>query len=428
MTQHESRFHRGAEHLETARCAHLIGILASMTLPAKLTDTVQADLHRLVADCVTESAHLDFKRQLPTNWDNEAKKRFIADLVAFANAGGGDLVFGVDEDADAAASAVVPQAFASADAEVRRLQDFVLELAEPRLPGVQVHAVPATVDSLSGHCIVIRVPQSWAGPHRSKANWHFYVRDGLRNRQLDIPEVRSLFLRSDSQAQRMRDFRAERLAKISTGQTPVTLEAAPKLVVHAIPLQAALGQVYIDPTRYLRGQQSLPVLGRSPASPVNLNLDGAYAPIVSAGATPGYTQQFRQGFYEAVWKLAPFDETRQPKPVLPGIMYEQEVNRFLGSVRGERDRLGLSGDLAVFLSLLDANQAMLSGPGEVGFPGSYTLKGFDRKDILLPDVLIEGTSTVGRGMRFAYDLMCQAAGYENSPNYDANGEWHNRGS
>lgn len=397
-----------------------------MTLPAKLTDTTQADLGRLVANRATEGPHMDFKRQLPTNWDNEAKKRFMTDLVAFANAGGGDLVFGVDEDSDAAASAVVPQVFASVDAEVRRLQDFVLELAEPRLPGVQIHPVAATIGGVSGHCIVIRVPQSWAGPHRSKVNWHFYVRDGLRNRQLDIPEVKALFLRSDSQGQRMRDFRAERLVRISTEQTPVALETGPKLVIHAIPTQAALGQAYIDPTRYTTGRQSLPVLGRYSISPVSLNLDGAYGPIAGGGRPLSYTQQFRQGYFEVVWKLTPLSDSSQPKPVLPGAFYERETNRFLGSVRGELERLDISGEMAVFVSLLDADKAVLSGPDEFGMPGGYSTKSFDRKDILLPDVLIEPSISIGRGMRPAYDLMCQAAGYEGSPNYGEDGEWNAR--
>jgi hypothetical protein len=395
-----------------------------MPLPATFADIAQVDLHRLVAERATEGAHLDFKRELPANWDYEARKRFMTDIVAFANAGGGDLVFGVDEDAQAAASAVVPMQLASADAEVRRLQDFILELAEPRLPGVEVRAVDVTVGTATGQCVVIRVPQSWAGPHRSKVNWHFYVRDGLRNRQLDIPEVRALFLRSESQTQRLRDFRAERLTKIATGQTPVPLEPGPKLVVHAIPTQAALGQTYIEPTRYTKGRQSLPVIGTLPASPVNLNLDGAYAPIVARGAPPGYTQQFRQGFFEAVWKLSPLGN--EPKPVLPGVMYEQYLNNFLASVRAELDRLQLSWEMAVFVSLLNADETVLAGPHDLGIPGAYTAKGFDRKDVLLPDVLIDAATAIGRGMRPAYDLMCQAAGFEGSANYDEAGEWRGR--
>jgi len=139
-----------------------------MPLPPRLTDVTQANLDQLISENTREGPHLDFKRDMPVAWNNEAKHEFLADVTAFANSGGGDLVFGVDEDGQAQASAVVPQAVANPDQEVRRMQDFLLNLAEPRLPGVQVQAVPVTVGAASGHAIVVRVPQSWAGLIGSK--------------------------------------------------------------------------------------------------------------------------------------------------------------------------------------------------------------------------------------------------------------------
>lgn len=94
-----------------------------MALPAKLSDTTQADLEQLISTGATEGQHLDFKRDFPTNWDDKTKGRFMADITAFANAGGGDIVYGLDEDGDAKAKAVVPQVLSSLDAEVRRIQD-----------------------------------------------------------------------------------------------------------------------------------------------------------------------------------------------------------------------------------------------------------------------------------------------------------------
>ena len=327
----------------------------------------------------------------------------------------------MDENQDAEAAAVVPQAVASVDTEVRRLQDFLLNLAEPRLPGVQVHAVPVSVGATSGHVFVIRVPQSWAGPHRVKTNQHFYVRENLRKRQLDIPEVRALFLRSESQAQRIKDFRADRLGKVLIGETPCQLQAGPQLVVHAIPTQAALGLVQLDPVPYARRAVTMPMLGRHSASSVTLNLDGAYGVLPSPQAgTAAYTQVFRQGFFEAVWVLSPFGEG--PQPVLPSSAYEQYVNQFLGQVRGELDRQGLARDLAVFMSLLGADQVVFAGPSDLGM-GGYVPRRFDRKAVLLPDVLIPSDVSVGRGMRPAYDLMCQAVGLDGSVNYGADGEW-----
>lgn len=393
-----------------------------MALPAILSDTTQADLERLIATGATEGQHLDFKRDFPANWDEKAKGRFMADVTAFANAGGGDIVYGLAEDGDAKANVVVPQVLSNLDAEVRRLQDFMLNLAEPRLPGAVIQPVPVSVSGVNGHAIVIRIPQSWAGPHRTKTNMHFYVRDGLRNRQLDIPEIRALFLRSESHAQGMRDFRSERLSKVVTGQTPVPLGAGPKLVVHAIPTQAALGQVYIDPVPYAQRRRTLPVIGTQPVGQVGLNLDGAFGAIVSAAErAPGYTQQFRQGFFEGVWELAPFGGA--PQPVLPGAAYERYLNGFLGQVRGELAAHDVGQELAVFVSLVGADQAVLVGPSDMGTGWGYSTKAFDRKDVLLPDVIADPDTSIGKGMRPAYDLMCQAAGYEGSPHYGEDGEW-----
>lgn len=393
-----------------------------MSLPANLSDLTASHLEQLVTTRATEGAHMDFKRQVPTNWDYDAKKRFIADVTAFANAAGGDLIFGVDEDDDAQAAAVVPQVFPSVDAEVRRLQDFMLNLVEPRLAGAQVQAVAVTADGMSGHALAVRIPQSWTGPHRSKVDSHFYVRDGLRNRQLDVPEIRTLFLRSESWSQRWRDFRSDRLGKVVTGETPVRLGTGPKLVVHAISTEAALGQAVVDPLAYTRGRRGLPYVGSLAPSQANLNFDGAFAPIPARGIPPGYTQQFRQGSFEAVLELTPFQVTE--KPVLSGVMHEQYTNKFLEAVRAEFIAAGVAAEMAVFLSLIGADNTLLSGPGD--FPGAATYQPFDRRDILLPDVLIPAEFTVGRGMRPAYDLMHQAAGYEGSPNYNDAGEWVGR--
>jgi hypothetical protein len=265
-------------------------------LPANLLQTTQADLEQLVAAHAQEGPHLDFKRDLPAAWDDRPKVKFIADVTAFANAGGGDIIFGMDEDADAQAAAVVPQTLASADEEVRRIQDFILNLAEPRLPGTQVHALPVTVGGASGHVVIVRVPQSWAGPHRCKPNLHYYVRGGLRNRQLDVPEIRGLFLRSETQAERVRDFRTDRLGKILSGEAPHRLVPGPLLVVHFVPIQAALGLVRVDPVLYST-DRTLPLLGTT-GGLSRLNLDGALCVRnPNPQGTHGYSQLFRNGFF-----------------------------------------------------------------------------------------------------------------------------------
>ena len=394
-----------------------------MTLPTNVIDTAQHHLDALVKDGESETQNRDFKRELATNWDNETKKRFVADVIAMANATGGDVIYGIDEDSDACAKAVVPQVYAGGvDSEVRRLQDFILEYIEPRLQGVQVQAVPVAAGETRGHAIVIRIPQSWNGPHRSRLTQHFSIREGLRNRTLDVREIGAAFRGAANRTEWYRNLRIERLAKILAGQTPVSLGDPPKLVVHAISSQAALELAHVDPLPYVASRsRQLPCLGWGYTSGVRLNLDGAFGEEPHSQKNDGgYTQQFRQGYFECVTDVTVSGHATGPH--LNGIHYEKKVVEFLEKIRAEFAFAGVSQEMVVFLSLLRANQVELSSPGDMG-PSSYLLQRFDRQDVLVPDVVIEAEISIGRGMRPAFDLVCQAAGYLGSPNYNQDGEW-----
>lgn len=391
-----------------------------MSLPPNLLNTTQADLDRLVADKTAEGPHLDFKRELPATWDDRSKHRFLADATAFANTGGGDILFGIDENDDAEASALVPQVLNGIDVEVRKLQDFLLNLSEPRLPATEVHAVPVTVAGTAGYVIVVRVPQSWAGPHRVKTNQHFFARDGLRNRQLEVPEIRALFLRTESQAQKVRDFRTGRLGRVLTGNTPSPLMPGPVLVLHVVPVQAAMGLVQLDPLPYETRKRALPFVGQGGAATIRLNLDGAVGALhPDAKHNGAYVQMFRTGYAELVWVLQQYEGRKRPS--LPSVAYESYTMGFVNSVRAELKVLGYSTAVAVMLSILKADQVDFTPDDRSGFPISGP--GFDRDTFVLPDVLIEDQVTTSRGMRPVFDLVWQCAGFPCSLNYNDDGEW-----
>lgn len=391
-----------------------------MTLPNDLSSITQAHIEQLVVDQIREGPHLDFKRDLPTAWNDAAKHEFLADTTAFANSGGGDLIFGVEEDGQAQASRVLPQVISNVDQEIRRLQDFLLNLAEPRLPGVRVQAVQVSVAGTDGHVIVVRVPQSWAGPHRVKTNQHFFIRDGLRKRQLDVPEIRSLFLRTENQTQKLNDFRTERLGKILSGNAPQQLVDGPVLVAHLVPTQAALGLVQIDPVPYT-SHGRLPVIGTS-GGLARLNLDGALVvrSETPQGETHGYSQFFRNGFFESTLVLTRrMDDGRV---LLASRSYEEYLIALLGSFRGELDRLGINYECAVMLSLLRADEVRLGVQSDWGLDDPrQTL--FDRKTLVLPDIVAPSEVSPEKAMKPAFDLMWQAAGFVGSRNYNNVGEW-----
>ena len=62
-------------------------------------------LQKLCQDGCPESSTLEFKQVLPGKSDKD-KREFCKDVVALANADGGDLVYGVKEEEGGAAGAV----------------------------------------------------------------------------------------------------------------------------------------------------------------------------------------------------------------------------------------------------------------------------------------------------------------------------------
>lgn len=383
-----------------------------MSLPQDLSATTAAHLESLIAEKASESAYLEFKRELPGR-DDRSKHEFTADVSALANAGGGDLVFGMDEDSEGQASSIVPLA-GSSDEEVRRLQDVLLHGVEPRLPGVRFQAVAVS----GGFAVVVRVPQSWVGPHRVTSNRHFFIREGNRKRQLDVPEIRNLFLRSGERAQHVRDFRTGRLGKLLAGEAPQRLAPGALMVVHLVPVESALGNVNIDPVPYTTGRY-LPLIGTS-SSNARLNLDGALAVrTVHAEGTNGYTQLFRNGFLEATQVLG-FHDSKPP--VLPGLGYEQNLIDLLLKVRKELTHLGVAHDLTCMFSLLRA-KGLLLGVDRFRILLDDDQGVFDRDVVALPDILLPGELEPAAALKPVFDLVWQGAGIARSYNYDDAGRW-----
>lgn len=390
-----------------------------MMFPLRLADVEQKHIVQLVRDRVPEDAHIDFKRELPPAWNDKAKHDLVSDTSAFANAGGGYLVFGIDQDDDGCATAILPQTF-NPDTDSMRLESILGDGAEPRMPGVQVQPVQVEVDGKTGYVVLVHVPQSWVGPHRLKATRHFYVREGRQSRPVEVPELRGLFARSETQAQRVRDFRTERLAKILSGDTPCPMLSGPFMVVHVIPTQAMLGNVQVNPIPYETLAKRLPSLGGYSSATTRLNLDG----VVGTHSVPpqpsaAYSQVFRSGFFEAVMAFQRQDGGS--KIHLPSVAYENYVNRFVQQVREDLAALGISQDVAVLFSIFGADALSFTPKDAQGFPVSTP--GFDRKALVLPDVLIPDGVSVGRGMRPVYDLVWQSAGLHGSANYNAAGDW-----
>lgn len=131
-----------------------------MSLPRDISTTSEDDIQALVAACTAEGTYLEFKRDLPRP-DAGGRHEFLADVSAFANSSGGDLVYGINEDGEGRGTAIVAQP-GNADGEARRLQDVLLNGIELRVPGLQVQAVAVAGGSWSS-CGRRKVGQALTG-------------------------------------------------------------------------------------------------------------------------------------------------------------------------------------------------------------------------------------------------------------------------
>lgn len=386
-----------------------------MILPHNLSHINESYIRALVAAQAEETIYQEFKRQLPSG-DDKSRQEFLADVSAFANSSGGDLIYGIDEDGEGRATAIVPQQ-GNKDDEVLRLQSWLSDSIEPRIPGLQIQ--PVDVDG--GFVLVIRVPQSWAGPHRlkTKGSQHFFTREYGRKRQLDIPEIRALFLRSEKQAQHIRDFRTERLGKIIAEEAPRPLVHGPVLVVHFVPTQAALGLVQIDPRIYMQGERHLRVMGHGGWNPMP-NADGALAYRANRNRkTSDYSLMFRNGFFESVMVL---DVDENGVAWLPSYYYENSIIQHLGYLREEYEHLGVGQEMTAMLSIVGANRVRFSlEPARLHL--TEEMGAFDRANLVLPDVLLPAGAPAATALRPLFDLVWQSAGFLRSFNYTEAGDW-----
>lgn len=127
----------------------------------------KSDIDLLIDNGVTESRTIEYKEELPGKSEGE-RKEFLADISSFANASGGDIIYGIQEKRDSNGKTTgIPEAAKglsgiNSDEVIRRLESIIQDGIEPRIIGLQTQAINGFPD---GSVIVIRIPKSWNSHH-----------------------------------------------------------------------------------------------------------------------------------------------------------------------------------------------------------------------------------------------------------------------
>lgn len=383
----------------------------------------EADLQQLIEAGTPESKRIEYKRALPEASD-QGKVKFLKSVTALANTQGGELIYGMDA-TDGIPRQLCALAMPSADQILQRLESLCADGVEPRLSGVQYRFVPL-IDG--GEVLVIRVAKSWNTPHRvtSSGHAHFYGRNAAGVYQLDVGELRQAFTFSESVAERIRAFRANRLLAIGNDDAPAPLTDGARIVLHVVPLQSLTSDLRIDVAARTQQQlqllQMISPLGSSSSFGQRLNLDGRLTYSTAHDSKEWtYALLFRSGIIEAVEVC----EGRGDDKYIPSQAYEQNIIEALRSYLTALRELAVATPAYIFLALLGvAGHRFAVDNRRLGGRDHHYA---DRDALVLPELLIEDwTVDPAEVMRPLFDMVWNAFGYERSFNYDQNGHWSAR--
>ena len=382
-----------------------------------LDEITEAVLQELIDNKVPESVTLDYKSALSVNTEGE-KKDFLKDVSAFANAAGGHLVYGIREEGR------IPVELCGVDLPdpndmAQRLRNIIRTGIEPVIHGYGVQPVGLAEGKTA---IVVRVPKSFYPPHMVVlgGDRRFYTRSDSDSYPLDVPALRALFVGSETLTERIRNWRAERLAAILAGETPVLLGSGPKVVLHLAPFTAFGAPTQHDLSPAWKDASLVTLLGQYDDNPRwRHNFDGLLAVGRSADDEAAYLQVFRNGCIESA-EIGMLQERKDTGPVVPTVNLEHTLLGCLRRYLSLLSAISAGPPIALMVSLLGVRGFKVAGPGNWRMYG----RPIEKPDLLLPAALIDAFDvdppTV---LRPLFDVIWNAGGYERALSYDESGKW-----
>jgi hypothetical protein len=259
----------------------------------------ESRLQALITAGAAESRTIDYKRMIYGNAHADYSE-FLADASSFANTSGGDLVLGMDA-TNGIPTAISPLTI-PIEPEILRLEQVARSGLQPRIISIAFQPVPIQE---GGHVLIIRVPRSYNAPHRviRQGSSRFWARSAAGKYEPDVNELRRLFNAGPQLADRIRNFRLDRIAKVAAGEAPVQLMNRGILIVHVVPLSAFDTSSALPLLEIERNSRSFVPFESSMASNARINFDGVLKTSnVDPQATQhrAYVQLFQNGILESV--------------------------------------------------------------------------------------------------------------------------------
>lgn len=387
-------------------------------IPKDLDSININDLKELQNNSVSESKTLEYKKELNLKSDSD-KKEFLADITAFANTSGGDIIYGISEKSG------IPDSLdgigiEDLDSLKQQIENILRDGLEPRISGILIREI----EKQKGiYFLMIRIPKSWISPHRVsyKDSKRFYARNTNGKYELDIIELRRSFALSDSISIKTKTFREDRISKIIANETPIELTGERKVVLHIVPLISLIqSQLYDIKIVKSKPEYSRPLCAGGWDN--SYNFDG----IISfngyrGGSVTSYTQFFKDGIIEAMTtKLDVQGETDDF--YIPSTSFEENLFQALRNYFSFYKAICIDFPVYVFVTLINYKGVHLAA--DYSSMQIYKSSIVDRDILAIPEVYVEDSHyNFHTILRPIFDTLWNTCGYERCLNYDNDGNY-----
>jgi len=372
----------------------------------------EAELSGLKDRQIPEGPTLDYKRNLVL--DDDGKFELVKDVVAFANASGGVLVYGAaeGEGEECGYIADLPGLQGSADETIRRVEQILRDSIEERLPGVLVRAVPR---GKGGFFLLIRVPASPLAPHMISVRTtkpRFYLRASASSQPMTLRQVKDLTLHLQSAENRAIEWIAFRRARFRSAGWP-------HAVLHIVPLLAGAYALDLADQDVVDRLRTLPCLGNAGAgSQWRYTIDG-FENREAAARGEYSTMVTRRGAVEFVEADLVQPSPRTEHGCVHLWDFENGVLAALDAVRQLTAAGLVELPVIVGLSLSGTGNALVQLPRGI-LQRWYGHAGPSQLD-LEPILVTEWGESANRAVRQLFDTLWQAFGFASSSAYNEDG-------
>lgn len=388
----------------------------------KNIDNIQViDFENLITNQVPEGKTLEYKSILKLDKDAD-KKEFLYDVSSFANASGGDIVFGIEEGKEKGLPISVGGIEGNIDEHCRKIESLIRDCLSPRILNLQLKSV---LLNNGKSVLVIRVPKSINAPHQVTFQGvdRFYSRSNNGKYVLDVFELRNAFIQSSEFTERIRKFIKNRLANIIAGETPVQLEDIPKIILHIVPLQSIEAGRDIVSNADLKKDTLFP-LGAGGYNH-RFNMEG----VLNFSSVPGqknnqaYVQLYKSGIIESLNAdlLREYDGKKLIY-VSKSFSVEEKIISFVTAALAILKKIEIQPPIYLFLHLLNVKgYGIGSDRLRQSFIGE---RGIDKDILQLPEIVLENyPANLSPILKEWFETIWNSCGFEKCYSFDENGNF-----